>query len=143
MANYRNISMDFWQDSKVVDDFTPEDRYMYLYCMTNPHTNLCSATRSVSSRWPMKRATTRILCSICCGGWTTRMMCSAMMPERKEPLILNWWRYNWTVSDKLNRPLLNEIRKVKCDRFREYLAARYNERENVATPLRPVRRRKA
>lgn len=31
MANYRNISMDFWQDSKVVDDFTPEDRYMYLY----------------------------------------------------------------------------------------------------------------
>lgn len=41
MANYRNISMDFWQDSKVVDDFTPEDRYMYLYCMTNPHTNLC------------------------------------------------------------------------------------------------------
>ena len=28
MANYRNISMDFWQDSKVVDDFTPEDRYM-------------------------------------------------------------------------------------------------------------------
>lgn len=35
------ISMDFWTDSKVVDDFTPEDRYIYLYCMTNPHTNLC------------------------------------------------------------------------------------------------------
>lgn len=41
MASYRNISMDFWTDSKVVDDFTPEDRYIYLYCMTNPHTNLC------------------------------------------------------------------------------------------------------
>ena len=40
MASYRNISMDFWTDSKVVDDFTPEDRYIYLYCMTNPHTNL-------------------------------------------------------------------------------------------------------
>lgn len=38
MASYRNISMDFWTDSKVVDDFTPEDRYIYLYCMTNPHT---------------------------------------------------------------------------------------------------------
>ena len=31
MASYRNISMDFWTDSKVVDDFTPEDRYIYLY----------------------------------------------------------------------------------------------------------------
>ena len=41
MANYRNISMAFWTDSKIVDDFTPEDRYIYLYCMTNPHTNLC------------------------------------------------------------------------------------------------------
>ena len=33
MASYRNISMDFWTDSKVVDDFTPEDRYIYLYCI--------------------------------------------------------------------------------------------------------------
>ena len=56
----------------------------------------------------------------------------------KELLILNWFRYNWTASEKLNKPLLNEIRKVKCDRFREYLAARYNERENVATPYNPV-----
>ncbi|MFR8334922.1 MAG: hypothetical protein ACLU9S_23260 [Oscillospiraceae bacterium] len=35
------------------------------------------------------------------------------------------------VSDKLNKPLLGEIRKVKNDRFREYLAARYNERSTV------------
>ena len=25
----------------MVDDFTPEDRYFYLYLLTNPHTNLC------------------------------------------------------------------------------------------------------
>lgn len=41
MAKGRLISTSFWDDSKVVDDFTPEDKYIYLYCMTNPHTNLC------------------------------------------------------------------------------------------------------
>jgi len=34
----RVISTDFWLDDKVVDGFTPEDRYFFLYLMTNPHT---------------------------------------------------------------------------------------------------------
>ena len=41
MAIYRNVIMSFWTDSKVVDDFTPEDKFFYLYLITNPHTNLC------------------------------------------------------------------------------------------------------
>ena len=40
MALYRTISLSFWNDNKIVDDFTPEDRYFYLYLLTNPHTNL-------------------------------------------------------------------------------------------------------
>ena len=31
MARYRNVSTSFWEDNKVVDDFTPEDKYIYLY----------------------------------------------------------------------------------------------------------------
>lgn len=27
MAIYRNIQMAFWTDSKVIDDFTPEDKF--------------------------------------------------------------------------------------------------------------------
>ena len=40
MAIYRTVSLSFWTDSKVTDDFTPEDKYFYLYLFTNPHTNL-------------------------------------------------------------------------------------------------------
>ena len=65
MASYRNISMDFWTDSKVVDDFTPEDRYIYLYCMTNPHTNLCGCYESASSKLPTRQGTTTIPWSAC------------------------------------------------------------------------------
>ena len=41
MAVYRNIQMTFWTDVELVDGFTPEDKYFYLYLLTNPHTNLC------------------------------------------------------------------------------------------------------
>ena len=41
MAVFRTISNSFWTDSKVDDTFTPEDKYFYLYLLTNPHTNIC------------------------------------------------------------------------------------------------------
>ena len=34
----RVIDTSFWTDDKVVDLFSPEDRYFFLYLMTNPHT---------------------------------------------------------------------------------------------------------
>ena len=39
MAIFRKVNNGFWEDEKVVDDFTPEDKYFMLYLMTNPHTN--------------------------------------------------------------------------------------------------------
>lgn len=134
MANYRNISMNFWTDTKVVDDFTPEDRYIYLYCMTNPHTNLCgcyeiSMTQIAREMGYNRDTVERLLKRLD----TTHNVIRYNEPT-KEILVLNWYRYNWTGSDKINKPLLAEIRKVKCDRFRQYLAERYNERENVSAP---------
>ena len=137
MANYRNISMDFWSDSKVVDDFTPEDRYIYLYCMTNPHTNLCgcyevSIKQIANETGYNTDSVERLLKRLDNSHNVLRYSA-----QTKELLILNWNRYNWSASEKLNKPLLAEIRKVKNDRFREYLAARYNERGNVGEPYNP------
>lgn len=134
MANYRNISMAFWTDSKVVDDFTPEDRYIYLYCMTNPHTNLCgcyevSIKQIANETGYNTDSVERLLRRLDTAHNVIRYSASS-----KELLILNWCRYNWSASEKLNKPLLEEIRNIKNDRFREYLADRYNERDTVSIP---------
>ena len=34
----RVVSTSFWDDETVVNDFSPEDKYFYLYLLTNPHT---------------------------------------------------------------------------------------------------------
>lgn len=34
----RVVSTSFWEDETIVNDFSPEDKYFYLYLITNPHT---------------------------------------------------------------------------------------------------------
>lgn len=34
----RIVNTGFWEDKKVIDDFSVEDRYFMLYLLTNPHT---------------------------------------------------------------------------------------------------------
>lgn len=137
MANYRKISMDFWTDTKVVDDFTPEDKYFYLYCMTNPHTNLCGCYEI-----SIKQMATEL-------GYSTDTVVHLLKrldtqhdvirysEPTKELLILNWRNYNWSVSEKLDKPLLAEIRKVKNGSFRNFLAQLYNDRESVSDQYDP------
>lgn len=35
----RIVSTSFWEDETVVNEFSPEDKYFYLYLLTNPHTS--------------------------------------------------------------------------------------------------------
>ena len=39
-AVYRYVYSTFWEDP-FVQGITPEDKYFYLYLITNPHTNQC------------------------------------------------------------------------------------------------------
>lgn len=38
MGVKRVVDVDFWNDEKVMDMFTPEDKLFFLYLLTNPHT---------------------------------------------------------------------------------------------------------
>ncbi len=131
MANYRNVSVSFWTDSKVVEEFTPEDRYIWLYCITNPHTNLCGcyeiSIKQISAETGYNEDTVkRLLARL-----EKEHKVIQYDQETKELLILNWYRYNWTASERLDKPLMAGIQEVKTDRFREVLVARFNERESV------------
>lgn len=134
MARYRNVSTSFWEDNKVVDDFTPEDKYIYLYCMTNPHTNLCGcyeiSLKQISYETGYNTdSVERLLKRLD----RTHEVIRYSAPT-KELLIINWDKYNWSRSEKLDKPLLAEISAIKYDEFRRFLAEKYNRRETVMIP---------
>ena len=45
MGVKRIVDTDFWSDTKVLDKYTPEDKYFLLYLLTNPHTKQCGIYR--------------------------------------------------------------------------------------------------
>lgn len=134
MARYRNVSTSFWEDNKIVDDFTPEDKYIYLYCMTNPHTNLCGCYEISLKQIAYETgyntdSVERLLKRLDRAHEVIRYSAPT-----KELLIINWDKYNWSRSEKLDKPLLAEISAIKCSDFRRFLAEKYNRRETVAVP---------
>lgn len=121
MALYRNIHLSFWQDTKVTDDFTPDDRYFYLYLLTNPHTNLCGcyevSVKQMSNElgYDVKKVS-KLLARF----FSVHNLIRYNYSE-KELLIFHWFKYNWTSSEKFRKPLLREIKGIKTDSFRDYL----------------------
>lgn len=129
MALYRTISISFWTDSKVVDDFTPEDRYFYLYLFTNPHTSLSGCYEISLKQVSLETGYTEEAIKSC----LTRFECVHNVirysVETKEVLLLNWHKYNWTASEKYRKPLLENIKSIKNNKFRDYLMSIFEGEE--------------
>lgn len=126
--------MSFWTDSKVVDEFTPEDRYFYLYLMTNPHTNLAGCYEI-----SLKQASDET-------GYTKDVILNLLerfeqvhnvirySKETKEVLLLNWSKFNWTRSKDFQKPLNKEIELVKNLEFKRFLQDSLDGVETVPRP---------
>ena len=122
MAIYRTVHMSFWTDPKVDDDFTPEDKYFYLYLLTNPHTNLCGCYE-ISMR-QMVRET----------GYnedTVKRLINRMEtvhgviqydPQTKEIYIPRWGKYNWCNSQKTKDGAVKSMEFIKSEKFKKALS---------------------
>lgn len=131
MAIYRNVQLSFWTDRKVEEDFTPEDKYFYLYLFTNPHTNLCGCyelgiRQAVRETGYNEDTVLRLI-----DRFENVHGVISYDKKTKEILILNWHRYNWTKSGEFMKGLDKHINKVKSDEFRSYLLDIANGIERV------------
>ena len=134
MALYRNIQTSFWTDTKITDDFTPEDRYFYLYLFTNPHTNLCgcyeiSLRQMANETGYNKDSIERLL-----DRFENIHKVIEFSDETKEILLINWHKYNWTKSKDFRKALYREIESVKNPHFKEILKELCEGVETVSTP---------
>ena len=95
MANYRVIQMSFWTDVKIAEDFTPEDRYFYLYLMTNTHTNLCGCYELGIRQMSVETGYTQEVIEKLISRLETQHNVIRYSRTTKELLLLNYHKYNW------------------------------------------------
>ena len=134
MAVYRNINISFWTDTKVSDDFTPEDKYFMLYCLTNNYTNLCGCYEISIKQMSKDTGYDVETIDKLLKRFEEVHKIISYNKENKELLIKNWHKYNWTKSEKLDKPLLKEIKNIKTLKYQQFVADEYNKRDTVSIP---------
>lgn len=113
MAKYRSIQTSFWSDSKVIDEFTPEDRYFYLYLLTNEKSNQLGcyelSVRQMCRDTGYNEETIKKLLKRF--EQVLKLICYDF--ETKEILLKNWYKYNWLESDTTKKCVEKEFCLVK------------------------------
>ena len=121
MGTYSTVDASFWTDPVIVDNFTPEDKYFYLYLLTCPFGNIAGcfeiSLKQLSDHTGYSRDSIERLIE----RFVTFHKVIDYCKETKEILICNWGKHHWTTSDKYLKALRKRIDTIKTPRFREYL----------------------
>lgn len=131
MALFRNVNTTFWTDTKIVDDYTPEDRYFMLYALTNQYTNIIGCYEISIKQMSRDLGYLPDVIESLLKRFSSVHKTIFYNFETKELLVRNWSKYNWSNSPKLDTALLKALEKVKCDEFYDELVDVYNSRETV------------
>ena len=119
MAKYRAIQTDFWEDGFVLD-LTPEEKYFYLYLLSNSRTTQCGCYELPCKVIEMQTGYNRE---------TVQKLLKRFEEygkinyneETKEILIKNWHKFNFSKSPKVRNCILKEIEKIKFKDYKDYL----------------------
>jgi hypothetical protein len=144
MAKYRQIHTSFWQDSFVME-LTPEEKYFFVYLMTNSKTTQCGIyeipLRVIEMETGYNRETVDKLINR-----FEEYGKIIYSKETKEVCIINWMKYNFIDSYKVkaciereieqvkNKSLLGSIKglsKVKISKIDDLIPATINKRQAV------------
>ena len=134
MAIYRSVHMSFWTDTKVVDQFTPEDKYFMLYCLTNQYTNLLGCYEISIKQMANDLGYSKDSVENLLKRFITVHKVIDYDFDTKELFIKHWYKYNWSNSPKLDKAILEVIKHVKTPKFKEELIDIYNSRDTVSIP---------
>lgn len=121
MAVYRNVHLSFWTDNKVEDDFTPEDKYFYLYLLTNPQTNICGCYEVSYNQMTQQTGYNKDTINRLLDRFENVYRMIRFDSETKEILILNWFKYNWSKSEKTLVGVEKSANHIKSESFRNYV----------------------
>lgn len=115
MARYRQVHTEFWQDGFVLD-LTPEEKYFYIYLMTNSKTTQCGIyelpKRIMETETGYNRETVEKLIQ--------RFVDYEKViynESTREIMMINWIKYNWINSPKVISLINKELQEIKNIEF--------------------------
>ena len=113
MAKYRSIQTSFWSDSKVIDDFSPEDRYFYLYLLTNEKSNQLGCYELTIRQMCRDTGYNEETIKKLLDRFENVLQVINYDYKTKEIFLKNWYKYNWLNSYNTKACIDKEFSQVK------------------------------
>ncbi len=105
---FRIVYTEFWNDPKVMEDMTPEDKYFYLYLLTNPCTNMIGIYRIVKKQMAFDLGYSIESINSLMTRFINTHKLVVYNDETKEICIKNYGKYN---LNKGGKPMIDCIKK--------------------------------
>src|SRR5210317_564701 len=107
MATYRHVQTGFWQDPFVLD-LTPEEKYFYIYLLTNSKTRQCGCYEIPMKVIELETGYNRETVEKLIDRFVDYERIKYSIPN-KEVLLLNWFKYNGSKSPKVLKCIEKEL----------------------------------
>lgn len=108
MAKFRQVHVNFWSDPKVMEEMTPEDRYFYLYLLTNPLTSQIGIYQITKKQMAFDLGYSLETVNSLINRFEMHHRLIKYNQETREIAIIKWGKYN---LNKTGKPVLDCIDK--------------------------------
>ncbi|MEB9381660.1 hypothetical protein P4J09_27150 [Bacillus cereus] len=114
MAKYRHVQTSFWSDARVSEEMTPEDKYFYLYLMTNEHTNQIGVYQITRKQMAFELGYSIESAKALLDRFINHHDLVVYNEETRELCILNWGKYNLNKGGKpIEDCIKKELKSIK------------------------------
>ena len=120
MARYRQVETAFWMDGFVLK-LTPEEKYFYLYLLTNPHTTQCGIYELPERMAEVETGYNRETITKLRDRFCNKYKKIKYSESTEEYCIVNWLKFNSLKSPKVKACIDKELSEVKNRSLIDYL----------------------
>jgi uncharacterized phage protein (TIGR02220 family) len=123
----RLIDTELWNNEDIIEYFTAEDKYFWLYLLTNPHNNICGVMKAS----PVLIARDMGYSKDCVQNLMYRFenvhKAIFVDHETHELLILNWGKFNWNKSPDILRTVEKNLASINSEKIKTILDRKISE----------------
>ncbi|SEQ22749.1 DnaD and phage-associated domain-containing protein [Virgibacillus subterraneus] len=94
MAKFRMVHTEFWDDPKVVEEMSPEDKYFFLYLLTNSNTTQIGIYQITKKQMAFDTGYSIDTINSLLDRFIRHHKIIAYNPDTREVAIKNWGKYN-------------------------------------------------
>ncbi len=135
---HRYVQTAFWEDPEVFEEFSPEDKFFYLYLMTNPHTQQAGIYQITVKHMSIETGYSQDSIMALIQRFEQVYKKIKYNRETHEMALKNWPKYNYTESIKTKICIRKELSRVKDASLLEFLGIDENG-DFMNTPSMPHR----